>query len=189
MPTEHQAPPDETPKLAPQLQNAGRRRIARAGIGAAGVLLTLESKVAMATGPKCVAPSAASLSHGGNSNYVQRGRCNAIGPEDWVRLAYFWPCSKDIEFGAIFKCKGRDVQFARVKLIKILGEHKYRNFVGRAVATTYLNIVTGKLSVMNEETLFKMWYDLQTRQTYSPTPKVVWTPYDVRKYLESTYRA
>lgn len=178
---------DGAAKPPAQVHNAGRRRIARAGIGAAGVLLTLDSRVAMATGPKCVAPSAAALSHGGNSNYVERGRCDAVGPEHWVRAADYWPCSKHIKFGALFGCKGSDAPYAEIEMIKILSESAYADFVGRAVATTYLNIVTGKLTVMDEATLFKMWDSLQTHQAYSPVPKVIWTPTDVRKYLESTY--
>lgn len=188
MSTEQQAPRDGTTQPAMQLQNAGRRRVARMGIGAAGVLLTLESKVAMATGPQCVAPSAAALSHGGNSNYVEQGRCDAVGPEYWVRTADSWPISKDITFGQLFICKGDNARYADVTLIDILGDEIYRDFVGRAAATTYLNIVTGKLTVMDESTLFRMWNDLQDRQVYSPMPKVIWTPFDVRKYLESTYR-
>jgi len=187
MSTEHQPADDGTTKPSMPVPNAGRRRIARAGIGAAGVLLTLESRVAMATGPKCVAPSAAALSHGGNSNYVEKGRCTAIGPKDWVRFADSWPCSKHIKFGALFKCRGTDVQYGEIELIKILSEDTYNEFVGRAVATTYLNILAGKLTVMNDRTLFKMWDDLQSRQVYSPVPNVYWTPYDVRIYLESTY--
>lgn len=187
MSTEQHNSGGELVKPPTQMHNAGRRRIARAGIGAAGVLLTLDSRVAMATGPKCVAPSAAALSHGGNSNYVERGRCNAIGPEHWVRAADYWPCSKTIKFGTLFTCKGTDAHYADIEVIKILGEDAYIDFVGRAIATTYLNIVTGKLTVMTEATLFKMWDSLQTHQAYSPMPTVIWTPTDVRMYLESTY--
>jgi len=189
MSTEQQPAHDGTTKPPMQVPNAGRRRIARAGIGAAGVLLTLESRVAMATGPKCVAPSAAALSHGGSSNYVKQNHCSALGPKDWVRMADFWPCSKNIKFGALFTCKGTDVQFREIELVKILGDDTYSEFIGRAVATTYLNIVTGKLTVIDNRTLFKMWDDLQAHQTYSPKRGVTWTPYDVRMYLESTYRA
>ncbi len=172
-----------------QVQNAGRRRIARAGIGAAGILLTLESRVAMATGPQCVAPSAAALSHGDNSNYVERGRCEAIGPERWVELTDQWPCSKDVKFGALFKCRGAEAEFADIEVLKILSEVAYVEFIGRALATTYLNILSGKLTVLDDTTLLKMWDDLQTYQAYSPTSNVTWTAYDVRLYLESTYRA
>lgn len=172
-----------------QVPNAGRRRIARAGIGAAGVLLTLESRVAMATGPKCVAPSAAALSHSGNSNYARQGQghCSAMGPKDWVQMADSWPCSKNIKFGALFNCWGTDTHFNEVELVKILDEDIYNEFIGRSVATTYLNILTGKLTVMDKETLLTIWRELQEHQRYSPKRGVIWTPYDVRKYLESTY--
>lgn len=189
MSTEQQPAGDGTTKPIMQVPNAGRRRIARAGIGAAGVLLTLESRVAMATGPTCVAPSAAALSHVGNSNYAKQGQghCSALGPKDWVKMADYWPCSKNIKFGALFPCKGTDMHFNEIELVKILDDDTYSEFIGRSVATTYLNILTGKLTVIEKGTLLKIWHDLQDHQSYSPKRNVVWTPYDVRKYLESTY--
>lgn len=188
MSTEQQSASNGTMKPAIQVPNPGRRRIARAGIGAAGVLLTLESRVAMATGPTCVAPSAAALSHGGNSNYVEQGRCDAIGPERWVEME-LWPYPKDTEFGRLFRSKGTDSDYAQVKLFDLLALDEYQQYIGRAFATTFLNIRSGKLTVMKESTLFKMWDDLQDNLVYSPMPTVTWTPLEVRAYLESTYFA
>lgn len=189
MSIEQQPAGDGMTKPPMQVPNAGRRRIARAGIGAAGVLLTLESRVAMATGPQCVAPSAAALSHVGNSNYARQGQghCSALSPKDWVQMADSWPCSKNIKFGALFTCGGTDMHFNEIELVRILDEDIYSEFIGRSVATTYLNIVTGKLTVIDKATLLTIWQELQSGQSYSPRRNVVWTPYDVRKYLESTY--
>lgn len=189
MSTEPQ-PHDDLPPPPIPVANAGRRRLGKVGIGAAGVLLTLESRVAMATNPQCVAPSAASLSHGGNSNYVEKGRCRGLTPEQWAKLSKRWPCAADIKFGQLFRCY--DAKYANVKLIDILrGYDKkgndYRKYIGRAMATTYFNIVAGNVTVLDEARLFKMWNDLQTRQVYSPMPKVYWSASQVRRYLETTY--
>lgn len=186
-------PRDEiaTPPLP--LANAGRRRLGKAGIGAAGVLLTLESRVALATNYRCVAPSAASLSHGGNSNYVEKGRCEGQPPSYWCEKSRRWPCSKEIQFGALFSC-GMDAKYAKAKLIDILKGYDtlgndYYKFVGGAVATTYFNILAGYVTVLDEKTLFKMWNTMQSGQAYSPARNVYWTPRQVRKYLENTYLA
>lgn len=193
MSTEQQAHDDLPPPPMPMsVANAGRRRLGKVGIGAAGVLLTLESRVAMATNPQCVAPSAAALSHGGNSNYVEDGRCGGLPPEKWANLSKRWPCSADIKFGALFRCS--DPKYANVKLIDILRGYdqrgtNYRKYVGRAFATTYFNILAGSVTVLDERKLFKMWNDLQTRQVYSPMPKVYWSASQVRGYLETTYLA
>lgn len=188
MSTEQQ-PHDDLPSPPIPVANAGRRRLGKVGIGAAGVLLTLESRVAMATNPQCVAPSAAALSHGGNSNYVEDGRCGGLTPEKWSSLSKIWPCSADIKFGQLFPCADKH---AKVKLVDILRGYdekgnNYRNYVGRAVAATYFNILAGKVTVLDEKTLFKMWRDLQEKKYYSPMPKVQWTASEVRGYLETTY--
>lgn len=188
MSTEQQ-PHDEIATPPIPVANAGRRRLGKVGIGAAGVLLTLESRVAMATNPQCVAPSAASLSHV-DSNYVEKGRCRGLTPEQWSKLSRRWPCASDIKFGALFPCS--DPKYAKVALIDILTGYdkrgnSYRKYVGRAVATTYFNILAGSVTVLDEKTLFKMWNDLQTRRYYSPTPKVYWSASEVRGYLETTY--
>lgn len=164
--------------------NAGRRRIARAGIGAAGVLLTLESKVAMATGPACIAPSAAALSRGAISNYVEQGRCDALKPEDWVQREQ-WPHPKGEQFGQLFS--GANAEYAQVTLSEMLSLDVHRHFIGRAFVTTFLNIRSGMLTVMDENTLFKMWDDLQANHVYMPNPSVTWVPAQVHAYLESTY--
>lgn len=148
----------------------------------------------MATNPQCVAPSAAALSHGGNSNYVENGRCSGKPPEYWAGMSHYWPCSHDIKFGAIFPCGTGAARYAKIKLIDILRGYdskgnNYRLFVGRAVATTYFNILAGKVTVLDEKDLFKMWGDLQSRQSYSPMPKVHWSAREVRSYLETTYLA
>lgn len=188
-----QYPHDEMVAPLPPVANAGRRRLGKAGIGAAGVLLTLESRVALATNYRCVAPSAASLSHGGNSNYVEKGRCEGQPPSYWCEKSRRWPCSKEIEFGALFRC-GIDAKYAKAKLIDILKgydtpDDEFYKFVGGAVATTYFNILAGYVTVLDEKTLYQMWTAMQSGQAYSPARNVSWTPSQVRKYLENTYLA
>lgn len=183
----------DEPGTPPPVVNAGRRRLGKAGVGAAGVLMTLESKVAMATNYRCVAPSAASLSHGGNSNYVEKGHCNGQPPSYWCKMSRRWPCSEDIRFGALFR-GSRDAKYANAKLIDILKGYDdpgsdYYKFVGGAIATTYFNILAGYVTVLDKETLFDMWGSLQAGRPYSPTRDVYWYPWQVRKYLENTYLA
>ena len=184
----HQQPPapeHDTPAMTSH--GAKRRRLAKAGLGAAGVLMTLESKATLQHGPVCVAPSAA-LSTGMDSTYAKnRVTCSARGPDYWARMSYYWPCSRNIKFGEVFQCRGANSGYADVKLVEILGRDKYDNFVGRHLAATYLNVLSGKISFLNMETLNTMWSELQSTGFYKPAPKVYWPATLVRKYLEATY--
>lgn len=169
-------------------RGAKRRRLAKAGIGAAGILWTLESRATMTTGPRCVAPSAAAMS-GGNSNYADKNsHCGAQGPDYWCKISYYWPCSRNITFGELFHCRGGNDGFGKLKLVDILGKDEYRNHVGRELANAFLNVLTGKLYVISTQTLTKMWNDLQSKGYYSPKRRVQWTAHDVRDYLEATWR-
>lgn len=70
-------PESEYPPAALNGHGAARRRLAKAGLGAAGVLMTLESRATLHHGPICVAPSAA-LSTGADSTYT-KGRMTCAG--------------------------------------------------------------------------------------------------------------
>lgn len=167
---------------------AARRRLAKAGVGAAGILMTLEGKATMHYGPVCRSPSG-SLSGNLSSTTAPKPTCNARGPEYWCKVSHFWPCSSNIKFGDVFRCKGGNYDnYANIKLVDILGKDKYSRFVGRDMAATYLNILSGKISFMDEVTLKRMWNDLQSKGVYSPVAKTFWTPEQVRRYLMSTYR-
>lgn len=180
-------PESEHPPAALNGHGAARRRLARAGLGAAGVLVTIESRATLHHGPICVAPSAA-LSSGADSTYTKgRVTCAGRGPDYWCRMSHYWPCSRNIKFGELFHCKGGNTKYANVKLVDILGQDKYEGFIGRHLAATYLNILTGKISFLNERTLDTMWSELQTTGLYRPAPKVYWPAQVVRLYLEATY--
>lgn len=96
-----------------------------------------------------------------------------------------WPYPKGEQFGQLFT--GADAEHAQVTLGDLLSLDVHRQFIGRAFVTTFLNIRSGKLTVMEEATLFKMWEDLQTNHVYMPNPAVTWVPAEVQAYLESTY--
>ena len=178
-------PASATPHISGH--GATRRRLAKAGLGAAGILMTLESRATLHHGPICVAPSAA-LSTGTDSTYTKsRVSCSARGPDYWCKMAYYWPCSRNIKFGEVFACRGGNTKYTNIKLVDILGNDKYDNFVGRHLAATYLNILTGKINFLNEQTLATMWNDLQSTGFYKPAPKVYWPAQVVRLYLEATY--
>lgn len=178
-------PENEAPAMSSH--GAARRRLAKAGLGAAGVLMTLESKATLHHGPVCVAPSAA-LSTGMDSTYAKsRVTCSARGPSYWARMSFYWPCSRNIKFGEVFSCYGKNREFADVRLVEILGRDKYDSFVGRHLAATYLNILSGKINFLNMDTLGTMWGELQSNGFYKPAPKVYWSATLVRKYLEATY--
>lgn len=182
--------PDSEPSAPPiDGHGAARRRLAKAGLGAAGILMTLESRATLRHRPMCVTPSA-SLSTGAASTYTAREpSCNgARGPRFWCTVSHFWPCSQNVKFGDLFRCKGKNDEYAHIKLVDILSKSKYEGFVGRYLATTWLNVMTGQINFLTEETVRDMWYDLQSKGYYEPKPKTYWSHADVSAYLAKTYR-
>jgi hypothetical protein len=93
-------------KAPPSLSDRGaaRRRLIRAGAAGAGVLLTLESRGALAS-PVCATPSG-SLSGGlNNSNYGQQTCSGGFAPEHWASKSVSWPSGLDrntLAFTTIF---------------------------------------------------------------------------------------
>lgn len=183
--------PDSELPAPPSLNGHGaaRRRLTKAGLGAAGVLMTLESRATLHHRPSCAAPSA-SLSTGTESTYADnKPMCGgARGPKFWCLVSHFWPCSQNIKFGELFSCRGKYAEYANVRLVDILGKDRYEGFVGRYLATTWLNIMTGQINFLTEDTVRIMWSDLQTKGYYKPTPKTYWMAPDVIGYLQKTYR-
>jgi hypothetical protein len=175
-------------------RGATRRRLAKAGVGAAGVLWTLESHATM-TPATCKSPSG-SLSGGLNSHYGSTApACNGLSPGYWKNHSG-WPCSRTAMFAAIFYVPGSinscdlsktATSYLCVTLEDILESKGFDTYnLGMHMAATYLNILSGKIGFLSVDTLKNMWYEVRTTGRYSPAAGVYWTAEEVKKYLEKT---
>jgi hypothetical protein len=185
-------PEAENPSPGISPKGAARRRLTKAGLGAAGVLWTLESRATIHSGngfgPICVAPSAAFSGDLNNSTYGPEPKCGARSPDYWCGAQHSWPCSTKLKFDDVFDCYGRNSdKYGKQSLLKIMTDDDFENFVGRHLVATYLNLKSGKINFLSETTLKTMWAELQSKGYYTPAPKVYWTADIVKLYLKATY--
>jgi hypothetical protein len=175
-------------------RGAARRRLAKAGIGAAGILYTLESRAAMSP-MMCKSPSGA-LSGGLSSNYGPAPTCAGLSPGYWKNHDN-WPIPRDTMFAAVFGGVGspaactlaaKNKSYQCSTMLNLLSHQTYdSNNLAMHVIATYLNILSGRISFLSLETLGAMWLSVQTRGTYSPTAGVTWTREQVKNYLQATH--
>jgi hypothetical protein len=176
-------------------RGATRRRLAKAGIGAVGVLSTLESRAGMSP-MMCKSPSGA-LSGGLSSHYGPAPVCNGLSPGYWKNHPESWPIPTTTWFAEVFYVAGNRRSCTASKtntnllcstMMNVLdpqGFDQY-NLAMHAVAT-YLNIRTGKINFLSVETLLNMWYEVRTKGYYSPTAGVQWNAEQVKNYLQATH--
>ncbi|MGX9217170.1 hypothetical protein ACWV27_01975 [Massilia varians] len=185
MSTENQAGrPAEAAPMTPQ--GAARRRLAKAGLGAAGVLWTTRSH---ALDFKCVSASAA-LSAGLNSNTPDNAvACAGKSPGHWKNHGG-WPVSTKTLFGDVFSCSGRTAStYGATTLINMLSKRDFdKSNLGMHMTAAYLNVKSGKIGFLSERSLQQMWRELQTSGHYEPARGVFWDIETTKKYLESTYK-
>ena len=185
MSTEDQAgrPSDAAP-MTPH--GAARRRLAKAGLGAAGVLWTTRSH---ALDFKCVSASAA-LSAGLNSNVPDDAvACVGRSPGYWKNHGG-WPVSTTTLFGDVFSCSDKTAgSYGAATLLALLNKCDFdKSNLGMHLTASYLNVKSGKIGFLSERTLVQMWRELQSSGHYEPARGVFWDLETTKKYLESTYK-
>ncbi len=181
---------------SPGLSERGktRRRLAKAGAGA-GVLLTLESKQAMATSAMCKSPSG-SLSGGLSSHYGPAQACKGLSPGYWKNHTD-WPISCNTMFASVFYVPGNYLQcdpkkaatsYLCATMQTLLSHQSYdtNNLAMQAIAA-YLNILSGRVGFLSVETLLAMWREVTTTGVYNPTAGVTWSRAQVASYLDSIH--
>jgi hypothetical protein len=175
-------------------RGAARRRLAKAGVGAAAVLYTLESQAAM--GPMmCQSPSGA-LSGGLSSHYGPQPACQGLSPGFWKNHDA-WPCPRGTMFADVFYVPGdrsscsddkNKASYLCATMLDLLSPQGFDRYkLGMHVVATYLNILSGRIGFLTVETLIAMWYDVQTKGSYCPIAGVYWSPEQVKNYLEATH--
>ena len=166
---------------------AARRRLAKAGVGAAGILWTLESKATYQQGMVCSAPSG-SLSTGLQSTYAAKATCQGLAPDTWAKLSGSWPCSDKVKFKHVFPCSGSTMNtYGNATMLELLGGQTFDTYgLGAELVATYLNVLSKKISFLTEHDVIDMWTQIQ-RGSYKATPKVSWNAQELKYYLASTH--
>jgi hypothetical protein len=176
---------DGAPSLSPR--GNARRRLTKAGLGAAGLLWTLESRAGMKT-MVCVSPSGA-LSGGLHSNYIGTApKCDGKSPGYWKNHDG-WPVERDKAFKDVFSCNGVNAEtYGNKTLLEIVQGCDFDKYnLGMHLVAPYLNVLSGQIGFLSVQTLQQMWSQLQSPGYYTPAKGVFWSPEQTKNYLEATH--
>lgn len=168
---------------------AARRRLAKAGLGAAGVLWTLESHATLRkTGFVCESASAYH-SAGLNSNVATEERCNPLSPTMWCFVQNGWPCSKTKKFSEVFRCSERRFAdtYHKASLLSVMNAKYDAYNIGRHLAAAYLNVTSNRIDFLDVPTLQRMWSELKSGGLYKVNANEYWTIREVRNYLVAVH--
>lgn len=204
---------DKTTPLSPDTQatpqplldpkGIARRRFARAGAGATGVILTLHSQPGMAAFSKtmCKSPSGYMSMAPGASAKPQMS-CSANRSHGyWKNHPNAWRTSAGMDpnakFGSFFSCTGKYVGLADVTMMQVINPSRAikaidRNNVAMQCVAALLNARAarnaGIATVLPEDKVIDMWNQFANGY-YSPgTGLAPWSGADIAAYLESTFR-
>lgn len=175
-------------------RGASRRRFARAGAGATGVLLTLASHPGMA----CSVYQGPSGWHSANtaktkglvlSNTV-KAHSAGMPPQNWS-TSRSWPCQTSVRFGSVFNCNWSNQTMKNATLM----EHCSGKFassgdkgkIARLLSAAYLNVLSGRSPFLTQQILNNIWTEYQSKQTYTPMAGVTpWNAVTIVTYLTGT---
>lgn len=180
------------------VRGRSRRRFARAGAGATGVLLTLTSQPGMACSV-CRSPSGyQSVKTNPNavvSNKPKPVTCAGWAPKIWFANLGTW---KNTQFKTAFSCKNTEIGNATVETLlsqsRPPGYHQTPRIVSSEASilamwlvAAYLNVQYGKSSFLKIETLQNIWREFELTRSYTPTAGVKpWSYADIIVYLSGT---
>jgi hypothetical protein len=178
-------PQQQLTQVPPELpaDGAKRRRLAKAGVGAAGVLWSLQSHSALASN-KCATPSAFGSAGLNSSNHTEVA-CNPLPPSSWCSRSS-WPCSRLKKFSEVFGCRDNlKDSYGRDTLLAVMRNAQYDDFrLGRHLAAAYLNVVSGRITTLDVPTLKRMWTEIMYGGgLFKVGPNKTWTAQEVRTYL------
>jgi hypothetical protein len=174
-------------------QGAARRRFARAGLGASGVIMTLVSQPGMAT--NVCRPPSGFLSGTWASNHPTN-TCFGRSPGYWKTHHDQWKslCRTDgtALFRTLFSCSGRASALQPYKLFDIVDPTKVtngadQNNVAMHIVAALLNARSNKVSVLPEDRVREIWSEYAGSGYYTPSAGAKkWNGAEIVTYLKST---
>lgn len=175
-------------------RGASRRRFARTGAGATGVLLTLVSHPGMACSVK-VGPSGyqsviAATGKGITLSHRPAAYSNGKPPEQWCSESR-WPCNQALTFGSVFSCNGQNSACSTATLkAHCAGTAGVAGDLGKIcqlLSAAYLNVEQGLSPFLTQASLQAIWTEYQSHQTYTPMAGVTpWNSVTIVAYLAGT---
>lgn len=175
-------------------RGAARRRFARAGAGATGVLLTLASHPGMACSVK-VGPSGwqsvlTATNKGIKLSHIPDGYSVGIPPNKWSPGSG-WPCSTTKTFGQVFSCTNANATCRDGTLkahcggtVKVTGD---KQKICQLLSAAYLNVLSGRSPFLTQASLQAIWSEYQSKGTYTPMAGVkAWNAVTIVAYLTGT---
>jgi hypothetical protein len=175
-------------------RGASRRRFARAGAGATGVLLTLASHPGMAcsvnVGPSGYQSAVTAAKHGMKVSHAPNNHSAGLPPRYWA-AGYGWPCGTHIEFGRVFSCRDGKGTIAT----STLQEHcagratfvSNKAKIAQLLAAAYLNVLSERSPFLKVQNLQAIWNEYELTSHYKPMAGVTpWNAADIVTYLSGT---
>ena len=175
-------------------RGASRRRFARAGAGATGVLLTLASHPGMAcsvnVGPSGYQSAVTAANKGMKLSNVPKNHSAGLPPRYWAS-GYGWPCGTNVQFGHVFSCTRANGATATTTLMahcagrSIVTGNKAR--IAQLLAAAHLNVLSGRSPFLTLQNLQAIWGEYQLKSQYTPMAGVTpWNAADIVAYLSGT---
>jgi hypothetical protein len=181
-----------------------RRRFARAGVGATGVILTLHSQAGMPIFSKtlCKSPSGYMSMKPGTSASPQVSCSHNRSHGYWKNHADEWKSSAGMDsstkFSKFFQCTGNYVGLADVTMMQVIDPSDVvkkidHGNVAMQCVTALLNARVarnaGLPTVLPEDKLIEIWNQFVSQGFYTPVKGAMpWSGADIAAYLESTFR-
>lgn len=172
---------------------AARRRFARAGVGASGVILTLASQPGMAANSVCTTPSG--FLSKPMTSHTPSGNCGGRSPGYWKNHHDEWKSRASTEGTKPFKTEfpGK-AALNSYSLFDIVDPTKVTNGadpdnVAMHIVAALLNARAGWTSlVLNEKKVHEIWAQYAVNSYYTPTPGAQpWYGAKIVQYLTSTF--
>lgn len=188
-------PPESAQQLPPGMspQGAARRRFARAGLGASGVIMTLASAPGMAT-TVCRPPSGF-LSGTWGSSHPNAPSCFGATPADWSatpqeRWIAYGRTDPTKKFNFVFECTANTSALKNLTLLEIVsgnGGTADQNEVAKYIIAALLNARAGTTPVLDEAKVFQIWNEYNQKLSYTPNAGAkAWGGAEIVNYLKST---
>ena len=178
-----------TEEIATPLTTAGvsRRRFAKAGVAASGVILSLASKPGMACAI-CASPSG-SLSGGLASHHGPAPTCSGVTPGYWKNHTS-WPggISTSTLFRSVFHVTSSSSIYYPPTLLQVMTPQDFndQSGFGMHLVASYLNVQAGLSSFLTVATLQSIFSEWQATGFYTPSAGVHWDTAQIVTYLTGT---
>lgn len=171
-------------------QGAARRRFAKAGLGASGVIMTLVSQPGMAA--NVCAPPSGFLS-GAWASQNPNSACFGRSPGYWKEHSELWKTTMgDLKFSKTLGVTSRTAALEPYTLLQVVDPTAIPNGADKGnvamhIVAALLNARYDKVSVLPETRVREIWTEYSSTGFYTPSAGAAkWDGEQIVKYLKST---